>query len=330
MTVGLVLGKFMPLHKGHEYLLNFAAQQVDELWVMVCGLEREPIPLQHRVTWVRESVDGLPNVRVVEYGEDIQQEPKGKFDTDFWLQWLDAIYSVTDNAMIDYVFTSEQYGFKLAGWLNAKHVPCNMRRDVVPISGTDIRNNPLAHWEYISEAARPYFVKRITIGGPESTGKSTLSQKLARRMRTVYVPEYGRDFLEQRRDFDFTFDDLEHICRGHLASTEAMAKQANKMMFIDTDPIITHLYGQIYWEATPSNVVQAMMDWQSDLTLVTMPTCEFVQDGTRELGNMREKVVEDYIGKLELLGRNYRLIDASDWEEREEQAMQYIREFLYG
>lgn len=330
MTVGLVLGKFLPLHKGHEYLLHFAAQQVDTLWVMVCGLEREPIPLQNRVAWVRESVGGLPNVRLVEYGEDIQQEPDSPNDHFFWMCWLQAIYGVTDNADIDYVFTSEEYGYPLAAWLGAKHIPCNIKRDVVPVSGTDIRKDPLRYWDYISEAARPYFVKRITIGGPESTGKSTLGKTLAHEFGTVYVPEYGRDYLEQRGDYRFDYNDLEHICRGHIASTEARAKQADRVMFIDTDPVITHFYGQIYFGATPTNVVQSMFDWRSDLTLVTMPTCEFIQDGTRELESQRDKVAKDYIDKLELLGRNYAIVDALSWKEREAQAMALVKEFLYG
>ena len=55
MSRGLVLGKFLPYHAGHAHLIRTARAQVDELIVLVCSIEREPIPGALRYRWVRAS-----------------------------------------------------------------------------------------------------------------------------------------------------------------------------------------------------------------------------------------------------------------------------------
>ena len=43
-------------------------------------------------------------------------------------------------------------------------------------------------------------IKRIVICGPESTGKSTLTQILASHYNTSFVNEFARDFLQDKWD----------------------------------------------------------------------------------------------------------------------------------
>ena len=38
MTTGLIIGKFMPLHRGHMVLIDYARSRVDRLTVLVCSL----------------------------------------------------------------------------------------------------------------------------------------------------------------------------------------------------------------------------------------------------------------------------------------------------
>ena len=59
MTRGLILGKFLPPHIGHEYLIRFAAGLVDELTVQVCTSVRESIPGNLRYQWMRDHFGGV-------------------------------------------------------------------------------------------------------------------------------------------------------------------------------------------------------------------------------------------------------------------------------
>ena len=61
---------------------------------------------------------------------------------------------------------------------------------------------------------------KIVFFGPESTGKSTLSDALAKHYKTVCVPEYARDFLQRKWDmFRKTCEkqDLWPIAKGQMA-----------------------------------------------------------------------------------------------------------------
>jgi len=75
--------------------------------------------------------------------------------------------------------------------------------------------------------------------GPESTGKSTLARDLAAHFGTTWVPEYARTLLEPRADPGQTApverEDMIAIARGQMASEEALARNAERVLFSDTD-----------------------------------------------------------------------------------------------
>ena len=54
MTKALVLGKFLPLHKGHEYLIDYAIKNSDKLYIIVDNIYDEIIPLDTRMNWIKE------------------------------------------------------------------------------------------------------------------------------------------------------------------------------------------------------------------------------------------------------------------------------------
>ena len=60
--------------------------------------------------------------------------------------------------------------------------------------------------------------------GPESTGKSTLCEALARHFSTIWCPEYAREYL-LANGTDYTFDDLLTIAQGQLALEEDYLKR---------------------------------------------------------------------------------------------------------
>lgn len=149
---GLILGKFMPLTKGHCYLIEAGLRQCNLLTVLVCTLSREPIDGALRYAWVRAT---FPQARVVHVTDEVPSYPHEH--PDFWQIWRALIARYAPP--IDLVFTSETYGDRLAAELGARHILVDLDRRAVPISATQVRADPLAHWEYIPEAVRPYFLK---------------------------------------------------------------------------------------------------------------------------------------------------------------------------
>ena len=82
MTKALVLGKFLPLHKGHEYLIDYAIKNSDKLYIIVDNIYDEIIPLDTRMNWIKEL---YPNAIVLKQERALTQNHNEK--NDFWEQW---------------------------------------------------------------------------------------------------------------------------------------------------------------------------------------------------------------------------------------------------
>jgi HTH-type transcriptional repressor of NAD biosynthesis genes len=206
-TTGLILGKFLPPHLGHQYLFDFARHYADRLTVLVCSLAREPIPGALRHAWAREM---CPGAEVLHVTDENPSEPHQH--PDFWNIWIDTVRKRLPSGP-DYVFTSESYGDELARRLGARHVVVDRARELVPVTGTAIRARPLHYWRYLPACVRPHFVKRVCVFGPESTGKTTLCRDLAAHYQTARVSEYARGYLDHK-GAACTANDIPVIARG--------------------------------------------------------------------------------------------------------------------
>ncbi|HEY0944814.1 MAG TPA: ATP-binding protein [Opitutaceae bacterium] len=83
--------------------------------------------------------------------------------------------------------------------------------------------------------------KRIALFGPESTGKSTLAEQLARHFGESWAPEYVREFWDAH-DATIVAQDLDAIARGQIANEDAAAARARRVVFCDTE-----LFTNVLW-----------------------------------------------------------------------------------
>ncbi|MGH6927512.1 MAG: adenylyltransferase/cytidyltransferase family protein, partial [Dongiaceae bacterium] len=180
-TTGFLLGKFLPPHRGHQYLIEFARAYVDQLTVLVCSIAREPIPGALRYRWMCES---FPGVTLIHHTDEIPQAPKEH--PQFWAIWRASIRRHVPGR-IDCVFASEDYGARLAEELGSRFVPVDIERRNVPVSGRAVRDDPMTHWEALLPAVRPYYLKRVCVFDDD---RSSLADALAAEFRTVCVHRY--------------------------------------------------------------------------------------------------------------------------------------------
>ncbi|MFU8803202.1 MAG: AAA family ATPase, partial [Bradymonadaceae bacterium] len=309
---GMLLGKFMPPHLGHVYLIDFARHYCEDLTVLMCSIEREPIPGALRYQWMQELCAG---VRLIHVTDEVPQEPSEH--PGFWPIWHDLIRRHIPHGP-DYVFASEPYGQELADLLGAEFVPVDLQRELVPVSGTEIRNNPMGYWRYIPDVVRPHYIRRICLFGPESTGKTTLAARLARRYDTVAVHEYARHLLEPKNGV-CEYDDIERIARGQRAAEEALARQANRVLFCDTDLVTTTIWSDVLFDKVPGSIVAAAEKRTYDLYLLMDIDIPWVDDEQRYLPDEREAFMARCKEELERRERPYALI-SGDYDERFERA----------
>jgi len=152
-------------------------------------------------------------------------------------------------------------------------------------------------------------VQRIAILGAESSGKSTLSEALARRYRTIWVPEYLREFVDTHARVPHE-DDQFGIARTQRAREDAAVERANRFLFCDTTPLLTALYSRVYWGRVDAEL--AALDTRHDyaLTLVTAPDTPWEPDGLqRESEEVRQRVHRMLLGTLAARGIDYLLLE---------------------
>ena len=249
--------------------------------VLVCSLPGDPIPGALRFGWMREM---FPDVHVVHITEDLPQEPEDH--PDFWAIWRRVCQEAAGEP-VDVVFASEDYGFRLAAELGARYVPVDHGRQQVPISATAVRADPMGCWEAIPEVVRPHFVRRVCVFGPESTGKSTLAADLARHYGSVFVGEYARGLLDHKEG-RCDPEDIPLIVRGQLASEDALARQARRVLFCDTDALTTTIWSDWLFGGCPDWIRQIARARRYDLTLLLDVDVPWVDDRQRFLRDQRQ------------------------------------------
>lgn len=319
-THGMVLGKFLPPHLGHQYLIETARVMVDELTIVVGSLADEPISGALRYSWMKELFAGTANV--VHLDEELPQDPSEH--PDFWQLWTTALNNILPHP-VDVVFASEDYGWQLADVLGARFMPVDKARTAIPVSGTIIRENPVDNFNYLIRPARPHFVKRISIFGPESTGKSTLTEQLAKYFDTAWVPEYARTLIEMKPS-ELVESDMINIAKLQIASEDALARNANKLLFCDTDPLATWIWNEeLFGHNDEQLKLLSVRHYEHTFLLdVDVP---WVDDAVRFRPDKRREFFDRCESALIEQGRAYTVIKGN-WDERLEQAKHLMEELF--
>ncbi|MCX7998666.1 MAG: ATP-binding protein, partial [Leptospiraceae bacterium] len=162
------------------------------------------------------------------------------------------------------------------------------------------------------------------ITGAESTGKTTLCEKLAKHFQTDWVPEYARILLDAKNRH-VIYEDIEEIQKGHLELEDNKLKFANRYLFIDTDMIITKMYSLIYFKKVPESVLDSILQRKYDLYLVLAPDVPWIDDPQRDLPHFREDFHKWLIQELKFFQKRYFLI-SGNFEERFQKALKIIQE----
>jgi HTH-type transcriptional repressor of NAD biosynthesis genes len=319
---GFVLGKFMPPHAGHLYLCDFGRAYVDQLTILVCSLPDDPIPGALRHAWMKEL---CPSARVVHCEEILPQQPEDDPEN-FWPIWRDVVKRYHPEP-IDVVFASEPYGHRLATEANARFVPVDEARTAFPVSATAIRRDPYSNWRFIPGPVRPYYLKRVTLFGAESTGKTTLSAQLARHFDTVVAPEFGRFHTEAFGADATSREDMRQIVMGHLAGVAAASLRSNRVLIEDTDPVLTAI-----WSDTLAGSRDPWFDSfrnYPDLYLFCDIDLPWVDDGTRYFSNPEDRRKFHLACERELVARGVRFVRISGApEQRRAKAIEAVEDLL--
>ena len=167
---------------------------------------------------------------------------------------------------------------------------------------------------------------RIAITGPESTGKSTLTENLARHFQTVFNPEYAREYIDKLKR-PYKYDDIEKIAIEQLDREEALLEKASRVLFADTELLVIKVWMEHKYNKIPFWLPDAISSYQYDLYLLCDVDVPWEDDPQREHPHMRAHFFEKYQKELETNGFTYEIISGS-WDERFKKSVALVDQLI--
>ncbi len=153
---------------------------------------------------------------------------------------------------------------------------------------------------------------KIVLFGPESTGKTTLSELLARHYNTVWVPEYARDYLQDKWNNERKTcedSDLIPIAKGQIQLENELAKKADKVLICDTDLLETKVYSEEYYGGyAHPNLNKFAIENYYDLYLLTNIDTPWEADDLRDKPEQRQEMFDAFENALKMYNRPYILL----------------------
>lgn len=135
---------------------------------------------------------------------------------------------------------------------------------------------------------------KVVLFGPESTGKTTLAKQLAAYYKTVWVPEYAREYLQAKWESQKKTceqDDLLPIAAGQMRLENKLAKMAKSILFCDTDLLETKVYSEVYYRGFCDPILEKYaLENTYDLYFLTYIDSPWQPDDLRDKPNEREQM----------------------------------------
>jgi len=174
-------------------------------------------------------------------------------------------------------------------------------------------------------------IVKVVIFGPESTGKTTLSEQLARHYNTVWVPEYAREYLQDKWNNERKTcepKDLLPIDEGQMRLENDLETKATDLLICDTDLLETKVYSGAYYLGYCDPLLEKYaLENKYDLYFLTYIDIPWEADDLRDKPNERERMFLYFKDTLEKYNRNF-VILKGDKRTRLKKAVQHIDNLL--
>jgi NadR type nicotinamide-nucleotide adenylyltransferase len=151
-------------------------------------------------------------------------------------------------------------------------------------------------------------MKRFAITGPESSGKTTLAQKLAEHLKVAWVPEFARDYLLARNG-QYEENDLVEIALGQVSAWNKIVEQ--DIVICDTEMLVMKVWSEVKYNKVDPIIIQALLEQQFDHYFLCRPDIPWEEDPLRENPEQREELFEIYLKELKTRKLPFTIIEGN-------------------
>ena len=153
---------------------------------------------------------------------------------------------------------------------------------------------------------------RIVLYGPESSGKTTLAKALAKQFQTTWVPEFARNYLQEKWDQKkevCSLEDLIIIAKGQINQENNIIEDANKFLFCDTNVLITKAWSETHFNGYCAPEIQYWVDtFKYDHYFLTDIDVPWQADDLRDSPNSRKQMFDYFENLLKNKKASYTLL----------------------
>ena len=153
---------------------------------------------------------------------------------------------------------------------------------------------------------------RIVLYGPESSGKTTLAKALAKQFQTTWVPEFARNYLQEKWDQKkevCSLEDLIIIAKGQINQENNLIEDANKFLFCDTNILITKAWSETHFNGYCAPEIQYWVDtFKYDHYFLTDIDVPWQADDLRDRPNNRKQMLDYFENILKNKKESYTLL----------------------
>jgi len=170
-------------------------------------------------------------------------------------------------------------------------------------------------------------ITRIVVTGPESTGKTNISDHLAKYFNALWIPEYARYYVSNLQN-KYNYSDIVNIAQKQIDDYIKFSSGKSGLIIFDTFLIITKVWFDEVFHRYPSWLDQNIQELKIDLYLLCAPDIPWKSDTVRENGGIkREYLFNRYRDEIEKLNLPYFIISGSG-SERYDSAVKLVEKFL--
>ena len=143
--IGFTIGKFAPLHKGHQFLIETAMKEMDEFYIVVYDTDLIKNSVQERANWIKKL---YPKANIIYAFNSPKQYGLDKESVNIQMNYLSKLIK---DVPVTHFYSSEPYGEKVAEFLNIENRIVDKERISFPVSASKIRTDSNSNSQYLEE-----------------------------------------------------------------------------------------------------------------------------------------------------------------------------------